>query len=191
MATPLDQTESDVRSQPDLSRVVVIGTSCAGKTTFAERLAKQLGSRHQQIDALYWLPGWTARPSAEFARILSAAAAEDRWVMDGNFGSWREYLWPRATAAVWLNYAFPRIMGRALRRTTVRAVTRQRLYSGNYETVTKAFFSSDSILVWILKKHVPQKRTYRAIFDGQGYPNLARIEFAAPHEAERFLNAVG
>ena len=186
---PQGQPASDNRSQLDLSRVVVIGTSCAGKTTFAERLAQQLGSRHQQIDALYWLPGWTPRPSAEFAHVLSEAAAEERWVMDGNFSNWRDYLWPRATAAIWLNYAFPRIMTRALRRTTVRAVTRQQLYSGNYETLGKAFFSSDSILVWILKKHAPQKRTYRAIFDGPDYPNLARVEFAAPLEAERFLNA--
>ncbi len=187
---PPDRPKPDGGALIDLSRVIVIGTSCAGKTTFAERLAKQLGSRHQQIDALYWLPGWTPRPSAEFARILSAAAAEERWVMDGNFGSWREYLWPRATAAVWLNYAFPRIMVRALRRTTVRAVTKQQLYSGNYETVSKAFFSSDSILVWILKKHAPQKRAYRAIFDGPDYANMERIEFTRPPQAERFLNSL-
>ena len=171
----------------DLSRVVVIGTSCAGKTTFAERLAQQLGSRHTQLDALYWLPGWRPRASDDFARCLQKAAAEERWVMDGNFGSWREFLWPRATAAIWLNYAFPRIMLRALRRTTVRALTKQELYSGNRESIGKSFLSSDSILLWILRQHRPQKRTYRRLFDGPDYPQLKRIEFTAPREAERFL----
>ena len=181
-----DVLAADLR-QVDLSRVVVVGTSCAGKTTFAERLAQQLGSRHTQLDALYWLPGWQPRRSDDFGRRLQDLAAEERWVIDGNFGNWRDFLWPRATAAVWLNYAFPRIMLRALRRTTVRAVTKQPLYSGNRETIAKSFFSSDSILLWILRKHAPQKRTYRALFDGSDYPQLTRIEFTAPRQAERFL----
>ncbi len=174
-------------ARADLSRVVVIGTSCAGKTTFAERLAGQLGSRHTQLDALYWLPGWQPRRSDDFARRLQDVASEERWVIDGNFGSWRDFLWPRATAAVWLNYAFPRIMLRALRRTTLRAVTKQPLYSGNRETIAKSFLSTDSILLWILRQHTPQKRSYRTLFDGPDYPQLKRIEFTAPREAERFL----
>ena len=43
-------------SQADLTRVVVVGTTCSGKTTYAGRLARALGAQHVELDALYWLP---------------------------------------------------------------------------------------------------------------------------------------
>src|SRR5262249_18611627 len=44
-----------------LARVVVIGTSGAGKTTFAGRLASRLGTAHIELDALHWGHDWTPR----------------------------------------------------------------------------------------------------------------------------------
>ncbi|MPZ15785.1 MAG: hypothetical protein GEU73_15410 [Chloroflexi bacterium] len=46
----------------NLTRVVVVGTSCAGKTTLARRLARILASEHVELDSLYWGPEWTPRP---------------------------------------------------------------------------------------------------------------------------------
>ena len=54
----------------DLKRVVVIGTSCSGKTTFANHLAKALGQKAIQLDALYWLPEWRPRPEHEFKQLV-------------------------------------------------------------------------------------------------------------------------
>jgi len=59
---------------PDLSRVVVVGTSCAGKTTFARRLAGIVGAAHVELDALHWGPLWTPRP--DFQRDVSAAVQQ-------------------------------------------------------------------------------------------------------------------
>lgn len=60
----------------DGPRIIVIGTSGAGKTTLAGRISARLGIDHIEIDALYHGPGWTPRP--EFladVRALAAGAA--------------------------------------------------------------------------------------------------------------------
>jgi adenylate kinase family enzyme len=126
---------------PDLSRVVVIGTSCAGKTTFAQRLARILGSPHVELDALHWGPAWTPRPA--FRDDVSAAVQHEHRVIDGNYSVVRDLTWRRCTAIVWLDYSFPRVFARALRRTARRIITRERLYGGNRETLGKALFDRE------------------------------------------------
>ena len=39
-------------------RVTVSGTSGSGKTTFARTLAKVIGARHIDLDAINWQPNW-------------------------------------------------------------------------------------------------------------------------------------
>ena len=78
---------------------------------------------HVELDAIHWLPGWEPRPREAFRALVGEAAAQPAWVMDGNYGTVRDLLWPRATAAIWLNYPFATVMGRALRRTVKRAFT--------------------------------------------------------------------
>ena len=45
-----------------LRRIVVIGNTCAGKSTLAAGLAKKLSVPFVDLDALYWEPNW--RPAA-------------------------------------------------------------------------------------------------------------------------------
>ena len=176
--------------KPDLSRVVAIGTSCSGKTAYSRRLSRLLGSRHVELDALHWLPGWVPREPADFRALLAEATAEESWVIDGNYGSVRELIWPRATAAVWLNYAFPTIMWRGLARTVTRSLRREELYAGNRETIRNAFFSRRSILGRIATTFGPRRSEYRALFDRGAYADLALIEFRRPADAEEFLSNV-
>ena len=44
-------------------RVVVIGASCSGKTTFTRRLAEILDYPLTELDRLHWLPDWKPRPT--------------------------------------------------------------------------------------------------------------------------------
>jgi adenylate kinase family enzyme len=37
-------------------RILVVGTSCSGKSTFSRRLASILAIEHVELDALYWGP---------------------------------------------------------------------------------------------------------------------------------------
>ena len=89
-----------------ITRVVVIGTSCAGKTRFARSLADVLSCPHVELDALHWLPNWVERPSVEFRALTAQALSQDCWVTDGNYGAVRDLVWSRATTVIWLNYTF-------------------------------------------------------------------------------------
>ena len=173
--------------KPDLWRVVVVGTSCSGKTAYARQLSRLLKVPHVELDAIHWLPGWEPRPREAFRALVGNAAAGPVWVMDGNYGTVRNLLWPRATAAIWLNYSFSTIMARALRRTVKRAFTGEKLYAGNRETISIAFFSRHSILWWVATSYRRRIREYRELFDGASYPHLARIEFKSPRQAARSL----
>ncbi|HVO94622.1 MAG TPA: hypothetical protein VMT22_17365 [Terriglobales bacterium] len=57
--------------QAEMARVVVIGTSCVGKSTFARSVANLLKVPHIELDAFFWSPNWVQKPSEEF-RVLAA-----------------------------------------------------------------------------------------------------------------------
>ena len=174
---------------PDLSRVVVVGTSCAGKTTLARRLAGVLGTEHVELDAVYWGPGWTPRP--DFVQTVQAIAERPRWVIDGNYSAVRDSIWRRSSAIVWLDYSFARVFSRALRRTARRIITRERLYEGdNRETVRSAFFAPDGIPWWVIRTHGKRRREYPELFKRPEYGHVAVIQLHGPAAAEGFLAGV-
>jgi adenylate kinase family enzyme len=173
-----------------MPRVLVVGTTCSGKTTFARRLSERLHAPHVELDVLYWLPEWTPRAPEEFHALVEDAIAGGRWVVDGNYSVLRDLVWPRATAVVWLNYSLPRVLGRGIYRTARRALTREVLYSNNTESLARAFFSRDSILWWLLSTYHRRRLRYRKIFDSDAYPHLTKVEFRRPRQAEAFLRQV-
>ena len=174
-----------------MERVVVVGTSCSGKSTLARQLARSLESPHVELDGIHWMSGWRERPVAEVRRLAVAAAAAERWVMDGNYSVVRDIVWGRATAVVWLNYPFRVVLWRALYRTTRRVVTREELFSGNREGFRQSFLSRDSIILWAITSHRRVRREYRQILDGGDYPHLQVIELRRPAEAEALVAALG
>ena len=175
---------------PDLSRVVVVGTSCSGKTTFARDLAMRLAVEHIELDALSWLPGWIERDRDEFLELLAGKVAAETWVTDGNYSRARDLLWSRATTVIWLDYSFPVVLWRAVRRTAYRSATGQEICNGNRETWQKALLSRDSILLWVVTTYHRRRRDYNALIAGDAYPNAAKICLNRPAEAARFLAAV-
>jgi adenylate kinase family enzyme len=68
-----------------MQRVLVMGSSGSGKSTFARRLSAITGIPTVSVDALFWKPGWVESDTAEFRQRLAAAAEQPRWIMDGNY----------------------------------------------------------------------------------------------------------
>jgi adenylate kinase family enzyme len=172
-----------------LARVVVVGTSCAGKTTLARRLAALLAIEHVELDSVYWGPGWTPRP--DFVPTVLAIAQRPRWVIDGNYSAVRDIIWRRSSAIVWLNYSFARVFSQALRRTARRIITRERLYAGNRETIRTALFEPDGIPWWVIRTHGQRRRSLPELFQRPEYRHAALIQLDRPAAAEAFLVAAG
>jgi len=171
-------------AEPDLSRIIIIGTSCSGKTTFARRLSAQLGAPHIELDQFYWLPDWQARQKQDFRRLVADAVERDRWIVDGNYRSSSDLFWSRATTVVWLNYPLRVVLFRGLIRTLRRSMTREELFGGNQETFAKSFFSRDSIILWLLQTHGKNRSHYRKLRESNTFPDLYWIEYRNPREAE-------
>jgi adenylate kinase family enzyme len=109
-------------------RIVVVGTSCAGKSTFASGISKMLNLRHIELDALYWKADWQARDKEEFKELVSKEIIADRWVVDGNYHTIRDLVWSRAELIIWLNYDFGLVIKRAFYRTFKRIITKEQIY---------------------------------------------------------------
>ena len=159
-----------------LARVVVVGTSASGKTTFARRLAGILGPHCFELDFLYWGPGWTRRP--DFRPEVLAAAQQPRWVIDGNSSAVRGIIWRRCTAIVWLDYSFARVFSRALRRTMRRVVTGERLYGGNRETMGNALLDLEAPLWLVMRTHGKRRREFPELFRRPEYGHATVIQLA-------------
>jgi adenylate kinase family enzyme len=117
-------------------RIVVIGTSGAGKTTMAKRIASTLNLPCIELDRLHWEPNWVALTVTnpdEFVRRVSAAISADTWVTDGNYSVVRDLIWRRATHLVWLDYSRAVIMYRVVKRSVARAFDHEELWAGNKE----------------------------------------------------------
>lgn len=135
------------------SRIVIIGSSCSGKTSLAKILAAKLRVTHIELDAIHWKADWVSRECEEFRELTSKAIAEEKWVADGNYSVVRDLVWGRASTIIWLNYFFPLILWRALSRTSKRVFYKEEMYSSNRESFKRAFLSTESILLWVLKSN--------------------------------------
>ena len=164
-------------------RILVIGTSGAGKSRLAGELAATLGVPRVELDALYWGPGWTPVPTEQFLAAVGEATAGDRWVLDGNYSVARDLIWPRATHIVWLDYGRVRTFTQVLRRTLQRGIVRQPLWAGNRESLRRAFFSRDSILLWSLQTFDKNRRRYAALAQSGAWPQAQWVVLRSPQEA--------
>ncbi len=68
-----------------MKRVLLIGNSGSGKSTFAKALAKKTDLPLIHIDKIYLQDNWTNMDKDEFDKILQAELEKPEWIIDGNY----------------------------------------------------------------------------------------------------------
>jgi adenylate kinase family enzyme len=171
-------------------RISVVGTTGSGKTTTASQIAQRMGIPHVELDALHWEPNWTEAPLEVFRERVTQALSGETWAVDGNYGKVRDIVWSRADTIVWLDYALPVILWQLVRRTLRRSLKREELWSGNRETLGKALFSRESLLLYALKTHRRRKREYPTLLSRPEHAHLALVRLRSPRETREWLSTL-
>jgi len=170
-------------------RIAVVGTSGSGKTTLARALAAQLALPYVELDAVNWQAGWrdlSRNDPDEFVRRVTLAVAADAWVVDGNYGLVRDFVWRRATHLVWLDYDRTIIMYRVIRRSLVRATLRTEMWAGNRERWLHMLRPSHPIR-WAWSTWERRRREYEERIGRSDYAHLVVLRLRRPRDAEGLL----
>jgi adenylate kinase family enzyme len=173
-----------------MKKVILIGPSGVGKSTLAADLAEKLSVEHIELDAIYHQENWQPIDKDEFRRIVNEKTKADGWVFCGNyFSTLGIEFWQKADAVIWLDYSFPLVLNRLVKRTFNRVITRQELWNGNKESLVNGFFTKDSVIYFMMSTWNKQKRRYGPIFDNpQGLDGVEMIRLRSPKETKLFLN---
>jgi adenylate kinase family enzyme len=173
-------------------RTVVIGTTSSGKSTLAQRLAQKMNADFIELDALHWEPNWVEAPDEVFRRRVEKAISSPAWVVAGNYHMVREAIWSKAQAVIWLDYPFHIVFWRLFTRTIRRAVTREKLFSGNVESIWThlKLWSPDSLFHWLFKTYWRRKRETPQLLSLPENKHLQLFHFKHPNEADEWLKTI-
>jgi adenylate kinase family enzyme len=165
-------------------RVLVAGTSGAGKTTLASRVATLLDVPHIEIDALFHGPGWTPRDS--FESDVHKFSAGPCWVTEWQYSQVRAILAQRADLVVWLDLPRALVMRQVVRRTVHRRLARQVLWNGNREPALWTILTDrEHIVRWAWSTH--NKTAARVATLLHDHPDLLIVRLTSRSDVERWL----
>ena len=169
-------------------RISVVGNSGAGKSTFARALATQLGVPHVELDAFFHQANWTPSPLDVFRDQVTAAIAENGWVVVGNYSVLRDLIWDRADTVVWLDLPRPVVMRQVVARTLRRMATRETLWNGNRERWRNLvrLVPDKSIIMWAWNQHEKHRERYAAASVEPAYRHLTFVRLTPREEMRRF-----
>lgn len=180
--SPMDPHKSASR------KIVLVGSSCAGKTTLAKALAKTLGAKHIELDALFWEADWREAETEAFRQRVQDALASDCWVADGNYTNRiQDILWSQADTLLWLDPSLPKILFRFFSRSIRRSLSGEILWGTCKENLRNNIFRKNSLLVWILRTHKRHRRQFAHAVEYPPYPGLKTFHIRKEKDLAAFL----
>ncbi len=170
-----------------MKRISIIGTTGSGKSTLARRIAQKLAFPSIELDAINWQrPDWEPLTEEELQDQVAEAVQQEQWVIDGGYSAVRPLILARADTVIWLDYPFPVIFSRLLRRTARRVISHERLWGGNHETLARTL-SRDSILLWCLKTYRRRRWQFPQLLAQAQNRHLRVLHFQSPRQTEAWL----
>jgi adenylate kinase family enzyme len=93
------------KSINDAKKIVVVGVSASGKSTFARKLSHTTGLPLVHMDTIWWNPGWVEVGEEEAAKQLGEITTQDSWIVEGYVPKLaRALVFERADLIIYLDY---------------------------------------------------------------------------------------
>lgn len=160
-ADPIDSGNSaELRSGNigGLSRLWVIGSWSAGKTTLANMLGHVLGVEPVHLDDLRFLPGWQLVDPAKVRRQVKHLLEGESWVVDGNYTRVGRDLAKKADLVLWLDMPFLRTWFSLAIRSIRRMMYRNECCGGNIERWREFLLPRHSAILKFPRKYFSARR---------------------------------
>jgi adenylate kinase family enzyme len=88
-----------------MKRIVIVGVSASGKSTFARELGKKINLPVIFMDEIMWNPGWNYIGDEATIARLEEESQKDTWIIEGYITkNARTFVFERADAIIYLNY---------------------------------------------------------------------------------------
>lgn len=168
-----------------MKRIVIIGCSGSGKSTFSRKLQQLKGNPLYHLDKLFWLPDWELRSAEEQDRIQKGLVQEDKWIIDGNYQRSLPIRLERADTIFLFDYPRRVCLYRAMKRiVSNRKRTRPDMGEGCPERFDWEFMK----FIWNFNKN--NRPGLVALLD-QAPDGIEIQHFRRPCETANYLRALG
>lgn len=165
-------------------RVLVAGTSGAGKTRLAVALGQLLDVPRVEIDGLFHGPGWTPRET--FVADVEAFSAGPEWVTEWQYAAVRPLLAARADLLVWLDLRRSTVLRQVVLRTVRRRLRREVLWHGNVEPPLRTLLTDrEHVVRWAWTTHPTTGPRVTALLEQ--HPELVVVRLPDHHAVRRWL----
>jgi len=100
----------------DYKRIAIVGCPGSGKSTLARQLADITALPVIHLDMEFWRPGWEMTPRDEWIDKQTELIAQEKWIIDGNYGGTMEIRFASADVVIFLDIGRLTCLYRAAKR---------------------------------------------------------------------------
>jgi adenylate kinase family enzyme len=173
-------------------RVSMVGVSGSGKSTLGRNLAARLGVPYTELDAIHHQPDWAPLPHDQFRLRVTAIAAGDGWIIDGNYSAVLPLIWERADTVIWLDPPRRTVMRRLVWRSVRRVTGRTELWNGNRERWRNllTWDQEESVISWAWRHYPIYRDRYTAATRDPAYSHLTFTRVTTRAEKRQLLGSI-
>jgi adenylate kinase family enzyme len=165
-----------------MNKIVVVGVSASGKSTFSRKLAEETNLPLIFMDEIMWNPGWEYIGDEATVQRLDEESSKTEWIIEGYITKEaRKFVFERADKIIYLDYSPWVASWRYLKRWWNHRVHPRPELEGSPEKFSFKFLK----LVWTKGEAISLNRFLKEVSDQSKI-----ITFHSPKETESFLRSL-